>query len=207
MLRHKSTMGNKAPCLPAILIAMAVCQCNTKHIAQCNMSWAIPEASGCGHRATTPSLLSQRPRRQQQRKQQKINTPTLLAILMAMAMLRYVTVRIAWWRRSSTSVEATGCCHWASIHSDNIKGTYLRQFFWCFSSSTHWKRAQSKRMAPNKNRGTTCQTDGKHSSKTVRYLVRGVNVAFNHLRDWLTLSITSGKIGFQSQLWDNEESS
>ncbi len=26
-------------------------------------------------------------------------------------------------------LEATGCCHWASIMSDNIKGTWLRQFF------------------------------------------------------------------------------
>ncbi len=56
------------------------------------------------------------------------NTPTFLAMLMAMAMRRYVTTHIAQWRRSRASLEATGCHHWASIMSDNIKGTYLHWF-------------------------------------------------------------------------------
>jgi hypothetical protein len=29
----------------------------------------------------------------------------------------------------------TGCHHWANIMSNNIKGTWLRRFFLCFSSS------------------------------------------------------------------------
>jgi hypothetical protein len=40
--------------------------------------------------------------------------------LMAMAMRWYVTARIAWWRRSRASLEATGCRHRASIMPDNI---------------------------------------------------------------------------------------
>ncbi len=64
------------------------------------------------------------------------NTPTFLAIPMAMAMRLYVTARITQWKRSRASLEATRCCHWVSIHSNNIKGTYLRWFFWCFSLST-----------------------------------------------------------------------
>jgi hypothetical protein len=39
---------------------------------------------------------------------------------MAMVMRRYITARIAQWRRSRASLEATGCCHQASIMSDNI---------------------------------------------------------------------------------------
>ncbi len=43
------------------------------------------------------------------------------------------TTRIAWWRRSKSSLEAsTGCRHRASIMSDNIKGTWLRQVFFMF---------------------------------------------------------------------------
>jgi hypothetical protein len=56
------------------------------------------------------------------------NTPTLLAILMAMAMHQYVTMHIAQSRRSRASLEATGYRHWASIHSNSSEGTYLRHF-------------------------------------------------------------------------------
>jgi hypothetical protein len=52
-----------------------------------------------------------------------------------MAMRWYVTMHIAQWRRSRALLEATGCRHQASIMSDNIKGTWLRWFFLCFSSS------------------------------------------------------------------------
>ncbi len=123
------------PPLLAVLLAMAVCQCNTKRIAQCSMSRATPEATGRCHRATTCSVLPQRPPGQQAYKQQSTNTPTKLAIFMAMAMHRYVTACIAQWRRSRASLEATGCYHRASIMPDNINWTWLRRFFSMFSSS------------------------------------------------------------------------
>ncbi len=50
-----------------------------------------------------------------------INTPTKLAVLMAIVMPRYDTVHIAQWRRSRASLEATGCHHWASTCSDSNK--------------------------------------------------------------------------------------
>ncbi len=56
------------------------------------------------------------------------NTPTKLAVSMVKAMRRYITACIPWWRRSRASLEPTGCCHWASIMSNNIKNTWLRQF-------------------------------------------------------------------------------
>jgi hypothetical protein len=53
-------MRNKAPHPPAISITMAVCRCNTKHIAQCNMPRAT-SATGRRHRATTHYILAQWP--------------------------------------------------------------------------------------------------------------------------------------------------
>jgi hypothetical protein len=72
-------------------------------------------------------------------KQQSTNTPTKLAILLAMAMRRYVTMRITQWRRSKALPEATGCRHWASIMYDNIKRAWLRWFFYV-SLSTPWEK-------------------------------------------------------------------
>ncbi len=62
-----------------------------------------------------------------------------------------------------------------------VKGHTYASFLCCFSSSTRRKLVQSKRIVPNKNRGMTYQTDGKHLSKTVEYLVWGVNIAFKRL--------------------------
>jgi hypothetical protein len=63
------------------------------------------------------------------------NTPKKVGVLMAMGMRRYVTACIARWRRSRASLEATGCCHRASIMSDNINRTWLPWFFSMFSPS------------------------------------------------------------------------
>ncbi len=124
-----------APCLPAVLMATAVRRSDTDGIARCGMSWATPEATGRRHRATTRYVLPQRLPGQQANKQQSTNTPQKVAVLMAMAMRWYVTARIARWRRSRASLEATGCRHRASIMSDNINWTWLRHFFSMFSSS------------------------------------------------------------------------
>jgi hypothetical protein len=118
-----------APCLPAISMATAVRWSNTDSIARRGMSRATPEATGHRHRATTCYVLPQRLPGQQANKQQSINTPKKVAILMAMAMCRYVTACIAQWRRSRASLEATGRHHQASIMSDNINWTWLRCFY------------------------------------------------------------------------------
>ncbi len=119
----------------AVSMAMAVSQCNTMGITQCSISRATLEATGCWHRAITCSVSPQRPPGQQTNKQQSTSTPTKLAILMAMAMHRYITTRIAWWRRFRVLLVATGHRHRASIMSNNIKGTWLWCFFLMFSSS------------------------------------------------------------------------
>jgi len=52
--------------------------------------------------------------------------PTLLAILMAVAMRRYDTVRIARWRRFVAFIKATKRCHRASTRSNSINRTRQR---------------------------------------------------------------------------------
>ncbi len=146
-------------------MATAVRRSNTDGIAQCGMSRATLEATGCCHWATTHSVLPQRPPGQQANKQQSTNTPEKVAVLMAMAMRRYVTVHIAWWRRSRASLEATGRCHWASIMSNNINQTWLRRFFWCFHRQNHRKRSRVDTKTPVFNRGMTYQSKQKGLTK------------------------------------------
>ncbi len=150
-----------APHPPAVLMAMAVRRSNTDGIAQCNMSRATQEATGHWHWATTCSGLPQRPPGQQANKQQSTNTPTKLAISMAMTMRRYVTAHIAQWMRSRASLEATGRCHQASTMPNNIHWAWLRRFFLMFSSSNHRKRSQVNAKNPVFNRGMTYQTQEK----------------------------------------------
>ncbi len=93
------------------------------------------------------------------------NGPALLAILMAMAVRRYTTGCIVWWRRSRASLENTGCRHWVSIMVKSIKGTWLCCFFLMFSSSTIWKRSWVELKAPVFNRGITYQMKEKGLTK------------------------------------------
>jgi hypothetical protein len=123
-----------APHPLAVLMATVVRQSNADGIAQWGMSRATPEAIGRRYQATTCSVLSQRLPGQQAYKQQSTNIPAKLAISKAMAMRWYVTARIPQWRRSRASIEATGCCHQASIMPNNIVQTWLQRFF-MFSSS------------------------------------------------------------------------
>jgi hypothetical protein len=91
----KSTWRMNAPHLLAVSMATAVRQSNTDGIAQCGMSRATPEATGCRHRATTCTVLPQQPPGQQANKQQSTNQPKKLAMLMAAAVRRYNTACIA----------------------------------------------------------------------------------------------------------------
>jgi hypothetical protein len=76
-------------------MAMAVCWCDMKRIAQCSMLRATPEATGRLHWMTTCSVSPQRPPGQQANKQQSTNAPKKLAVLMAVAVRWYNTARIA----------------------------------------------------------------------------------------------------------------
>jgi hypothetical protein len=148
-------------------MATAVQRSNTDNIAQCSMSRATPEANGRRHWVTTCYVLPQQPPGQQanKNKQQTTNTPKKVAVLMAMAMCRYVTACIAQWRRSKTSQEATGRCHRVSTMSDNINRTWLQRFFQCFHRQNRRKRSQVNAKTPVFNRGMTYQSKQKGLTK------------------------------------------
>ncbi len=154
-----------APCLPAISMATVVRRSNTDSIAQCGMSRATLEATGRRHWATTCSVLPQWPPGQQANKQQSTNAPKKVAVLMVMAMRRYVTVHIARWRRFRALLDATKRHHRASIVVDSCNWSRMCQFFKSFSSSTCTKRSQVDANAPVFNRGITYQTREKGFTK------------------------------------------
>ncbi len=164
------------PPLLAISMATVVHRGDTDGIAQCGTSRATLEATGCYHRTTTCSILPQRLPGQQANKQQSTNTPTLLAILMAVVMRRYVTAHFAQWRKSRASLEPTGCPHWASIMSNNIKRTWLRCFFFVFHHRYRTKRLRVDTKTPVSNRGMTYQTKEKGFIKVSTYFVGEVTL-------------------------------
>ncbi len=146
-------------------MATAVRRSNTDGIAQRSMSRATLEATGRRHRATTCYVLPQRPPGQQANKQQSTNTPKKVAVLMAMAMRRYITACIAQWRRSRASQEATGRLHQASIMSDNINWHGYNGFFQCFHRQNRRKRSRVDAKTPVFNRGMTYQSKQKGLTK------------------------------------------
>ncbi len=93
--QKKGRQKTNAPPTRAILMAMQASWSNSDGIAQCSMSRATPEATGRCHWATSFSVSPQRLPGQQQTKQHQKNGPTLLAILMAVAVRQYDTPRIA----------------------------------------------------------------------------------------------------------------
>ena len=73
------------------------------------------------------------------------NTPTLLSVLMTMAMRRrrYLTMNNAWWRRSSALLEATGHHHPVSYCSNisrygaSLGGSKTCNILWVFPMSNY----------------------------------------------------------------------
>ena len=101
---------------------------------------------------------------------------TLLAVLMAIAMRRYYTARIARWRRFVAFIKTTKHHLWMSTRSDIIKGTHqlrLRLFrtFHCE------KELQLKCWPPNNNKSMTYQTNEQHLIIFPEYFVGVVELA------------------------------
>ncbi len=142
-------------------MATAVCRSNTDGIAQCGMSRATPEATGCRHRVTTCSILPQRLSGQQANKHQSTNTPKKLAVLMAMAMRRYVTTHIARWRRLGLCEMPLNAAIGQVLQPIVAIGHACTGFLRVFSLSTCTKRWQVDAKAPVFNRGITYQTKEK----------------------------------------------
>jgi hypothetical protein len=169
-------------------MATAVRRGNTDGIAQCGMTRATLEATGCRHWGTTRSVSPQRPPGQHANKQQSTNTPTKLAVLMAIAMRRYDTARIGRWRGSRASLKANGCHHRASNCSDSMQSDIPTPVL---SDVFHRQIVSHKttRIAPNNNRGMTYQNDEKHLISIREYFVGGVSIAFNRLNNRFLLRV------------------
>ncbi len=146
-----------APHRPAVLTAMEVRRSNTDGIARCGMSMATPEAPGRRHRATTCSILPQRPPGQQSTKQQSNNTPILLAVWWPLQcsgtiprilpnrggsglQWKPLVATIGWVLRPIVGIE--------------IKNT---AFYRVFFIVTSYKRDWGDVMDPNNNKGMTYQ--------------------------------------------------
>jgi hypothetical protein len=89
------------------------------------------------------------------------NAPTLLAILMAVAMCRFNTAHITQWRRSRASLEATGCCHLASIVANSSNWSCICCFFMFFIVKLVEKGCGLALRPPVFNRGMPYQSDGR----------------------------------------------
>ncbi len=88
-----------------------------------------------------------------------------LAILMAPVVHRYDSTHIAWWKRSRALVEATGCCHQASIAANSCNWSHIRRYFFSHSSSTCRKRSWVNSKAPVFNGCMTYQMKEKGLTK------------------------------------------
>ena len=131
-----------APLPQTISIAMVVHWCNTAFIAQWRRSRAFIKDTKCRHWATTCSVSPPAAARATANKTKMQNESTLLTVLMAVAVRRCYTTRIAWWRRFAAFAKATKCCHHASTCSNIIKETCLSLFQEYISSPNCWTRAR-----------------------------------------------------------------
>ena len=95
-----------APPSQAILMTMWRCWSNTCGIAQCSMSRATPEATGCRHWATTHFISPRRPPGRQQTIQ-RCNMHPLWWLFQWPSRCGGITVCIARWRRSRAFIKAT----------------------------------------------------------------------------------------------------
>ncbi len=64
----------------------------------------------------------------------------MVAVLMAMAMCRYITVHIARWRRFRALLDATKCHYWASIAADRCNQSRMCWFFFSFFIVNSYKK-------------------------------------------------------------------
>ena len=74
------------------------------------------------------------------------NIPTFLAVLKSVAVRRYYTVRIAWWRRSRAFIKPLNAAIERALAPIGINRTCLPLFWGYISLSICWKRA----WGPNK---------------------------------------------------------
>ena len=116
----KSTTMSKCTSVPPVLTLEMMRRHNTANTAQCRVSRASLEATGRCHRASTHVVLPRRTAGSPCRKKNDEKAPYLPAVLLALAVRRYNTKRIARPRASRAIAEATGRRHRASIAANKV---------------------------------------------------------------------------------------
>jgi hypothetical protein len=114
------------------------------------------------------------------------NVSTLLTISIAIAVHRYYTACIAWWRRFVAFIKATKRRHRVSTRSNSINRTRLPLILGVYFIVRSLKKSSSY---PNNKRGVTHQTDEKHLNNMPEYFVVVVNIGFNRYNNRFLLHV------------------
>ena len=112
--------------------AELMCRYNATYITQRREFMATPEATGSRHWASIRTVLPRRTTGFACRQKNDEKTSYLPAISLAVAVRRYDTKRIAQWRGTRATPEATGCRHWASIAANRMNRSRKSRFFLSF---------------------------------------------------------------------------
>ena len=102
------------------------------YIARWREFMATPEATGRRHWASIRTLLPRRTTGFACRQKNDEKASYLPAVLLAVAVRRYKTKRIAGWRGTRATPEATGCCHRAIIVANRMNRSRKSRVFLCF---------------------------------------------------------------------------
>jgi hypothetical protein len=112
--------------------AELMCRYNATYIARWREFMATQEANGRRHWASICTVLPRRTTGFACRQKNEEKASYLPAVSLAVAVRRYDTKRIARWRGTRATPEATGCCHRASIAADRMNRSRKSRFFLSF---------------------------------------------------------------------------
>ena len=112
--------------------AELMCRYNATCIARWRAFMATLEATGRRHWASISTVLPWRTTGFACRQKNEEKGKILPAVSLAVAVRRYNTKRIARWRGTRASPEATGCCHRAIIVANRMNRSRKSRVFLCF---------------------------------------------------------------------------
>ena len=112
--------------------AELMCQYDATYITRWREFMATLEATGIRHWASICTVLPRRTTGFACRQKNNEKASYLPAVLLAVAVRRYKTKRIAGWRGTRATPEATGCRHRASIAANGMNWSRKSRFFWSF---------------------------------------------------------------------------
>ncbi len=125
----KSSMAIECTSVRPSSTAMLMRRYDATYIARWREFMTTPEAIGRRHWGSIRTLLPRRTTGFACRQKHDEKASYLPAVLLAVAVRRYDTKRIAQWRGTRATPEATGCRHRASIAADRMNWSRKSPFF------------------------------------------------------------------------------